>query len=100
MYLKPMEKADPTPEQMSTIRRGAEMSNMLPYISSEIEGMMKSVQNKVFVAIANGTLTPEMAVSTWHEMAAYRNLLKRYETHVRVGTSLADKHITSLTLGE
>ena len=101
MYLKPMEKVQPTPDQLGQIRTGAEMANMLPYIKVEAEGRMHGVQNRVFMAIAQGKLTPELAMTAWHEMAAYRNMLKSYETHVKVGVSLAEKHSQSINnLGE
>jgi hypothetical protein len=101
MILKPkFRPADPTPQEMATVADGARMAHMLPYMQETIQTQLNVIQTKVYAAIANGTLTPEMALTAWHEMAANHNLLKRYTLHVKLGTNVAEKHSTTLTIGE
>lgn len=90
----------PSIDEIAKVNDGARMANMLPFMKSEIEQLMGVVQTRIYIAISHGELTPEMAVTAWHEMAAYRNLLKRYQTRVSVGEGVAQKHTESFTIGE
>lgn len=103
MMLKPKFKPvvdDPTPEEMRTIADGARMAHMLPYIKESIERQLDVIQTRVYAAIANGSFTPEMAVTAWHEMAANRNMLKRYSTKVTLGINAAERHSETFKLGD
>lgn len=74
------------PQTLIRARAGARMSGILPYIESEIAQMAKSLDNRMFAAAANGTLTSEMAMAGWMERWACQKLLKHFQTIVRMGT--------------
>lgn len=100
MLIKPNHIPGPNIDAMAKVNDGARIAHMLPDMEREIGSLMHTVETRMYQAIANGSLTPEAAVTAWHEMAAYRNLLKRYQTRVKVGESVAETHKRSFTIGE
>lgn len=83
--------AGPTPEELALFADGAKIRNLMPYISREVAAMKKAVETRVYTAIAQGTFTPEHAHTAWLELNAYDRLLKRLETHVKIGLDAGTK---------
>lgn len=81
----------PSPEDLRLMSNGAKMASALPYIESEIGRMVSLTKTQALKHLADNTLTPEMALSAWREIASYERLLKRLQTHVKVGISAADR---------
>lgn len=80
----------PEPEQLRAVSDGAAYGLVLPQIRQDIEKMIRAIQNQMFTAIRNKTLTPEVAYSAWMEVYAADKLLKNMETRVKVGLSTAE----------
>lgn len=78
-----------TSEDLAHIRTGAELSQMAPYVNSEVAGLQKAVVSAVLHAVNEGTLTPEMALSKWMEYIAYLKLNQKFSQRVAVGNSIA-----------
>ena len=76
------------PNDLASIRDVSVIGNFLPYIEREIEALTTAIDNKAYVAVAEGTLTPEKAVNYWIEKAAFRKLLQKFNLRVRVGQSV------------
>ena len=66
-------------------RSGAAVSGVLPYVEDNIVTMARALDNRMLSAIANGRMTPEMALEGWMERAAYVKILKHFQTVVRMG---------------
>lgn len=81
----------PSFEELGTIRKGAEMQNMKPYLDNEIAGMQKAVVSSVLAAVNNGNLTAEMALSKWMEYISYQKLLQKFEQRINIGVSIGAK---------
>lgn len=76
-----------SPEDLGVIRVGAELQNMKPYLDNEIEGMQSAIVNSVLVAVNNGSLSPEMALSKWMEYIAYKKLSQKFSQRIEIGKS-------------
>ena len=83
-------------EDLATIRHGAELQNMRPYMDTEITSLQKAVVSFVLAAVNNGTLTPEIAMSKWIEYVSYTKLSQRIEQRIRVGQSVGGENTTHL----
>lgn len=92
----------PDPSQLRAVSDGAAYGLVLPQIRADIETMKRGVQNQIFTAIRNKTLTPEVAYSAWMEVYSADKLLKNMETRVKVGASTAEDiaPFMKLTTGE
>jgi hypothetical protein len=90
----------PSPEELEKISTGSYISGVLPYIRQEIEAMTAAVRSRIFMAIRDGTFTPEMAEGAWREVYGYSRLVKRLETHIRVGQQVGGRVADHMTIGD
>ncbi len=90
----------PDPSDLAKVGASSHISSVLPFVETELEGMMHSVQVQVFAAIRTGTYTAEMGDHAWREMYSYYRLMKRLATTVRVGQHVGEKIANQLTIGE
>lgn len=81
----------PNPSELSVIRQGVEISQIKPYLDSEIDAMHKAVVNSVLAAVNGGSLSAEMALSKWMEYIAYHKLRLKFDQRIAVGASLGTK---------
>lgn len=88
------------PSDLLAIKAGAEIMEAMPYVQTEIEGMIKTVQTRAYTAIRKGTMTPDVAIDLWMEANAYDQLLKKLTTRVTVAHSMADKHQQTINEGD
>jgi hypothetical protein len=95
-----MEFIGPKPEELEKVGTASYISGVLPYIREEIEAMSGVVRSRIFMAIRDGTFTPAMAESAWREVYGYSRLLKRMETHIRVGQHVGGQVATHMEIGE
>lgn len=77
-------------EDLSAIRQGAELANMLPVIEAETARQEKALENRVLMELSKGTLTPEAALQAWMEKAAIRRLLSSFQSKVRIGQTIGE----------
>lgn len=83
-------------EDLAAIRSGAEIQSMKPYMDSEISNMQRAVVSSVLVAVNNGTLSAEMALSKWMEYIAYVKLNQKFEQRIRIGQAAGETHEVTL----
>lgn len=81
-------RPDPTSNELSAIRHGAEIQSMKPYMDAEIISMQKAVVSSVLQAVNDGSLTAEKALSKWMEYIAYQKLLQKLDQRIAVGASI------------
>lgn len=85
--------ASPTPDEVAEIRQLARINNFMPDIQALADKRIESITNRVMLDIRQGVLTPESAYSAWHEVAAYRNMLKSLNVKSKLAPQLAVKEI-------
>lgn len=83
--------AEPSPENLSLVRQGAEIQQMKPYMDAEISSMQKAVVSFVLSAVNSGTLTSDIAMSKWVEYIAYQKLSQKLSQKIEIGKSASDK---------
>lgn len=88
-----MSQNDPTPDELAEIRQIARINNFMPDIQALSDKRIESITNRVMLAISQGELTPEAAFSAWHEVSAYRKMLKSLTVKTKIGPQLAKKEI-------
>lgn len=65
------------------------MAGFLPHLSTMVEKLERSVENRVKTALDAGTLTADYALNAWIEKLAYRRLLNRTQLQVQFGEDSA-----------
>lgn len=90
----------PSPDELEKISTGSYISGVLPYIRQEINAMSAAVRARIFMAIRDGTFTAEMAESAWREVYGYSRLVKRLETHIRVGQQVGGRVADQMEIGD
>lgn len=76
--------------EIRKLRTAAKLASSMPEIADEVAGMVKATQNKVFMKINKGELTPDQALSYWMEVYSYVRLLQRFETNVAVADQITN----------
>ncbi len=90
----------PDPSDLEKVDASSHISSILPFVKTELDGMMHTVQVRVFTAIRKGTYTAEMGDNAWREIYGYHRLMKRLETTVQVGQHVGEKIAAEMTIGE
>ena len=78
-------------EDIGKAQAGARIAGMLPYLAKELGGMEAAVVARVFQDLETGVLTPEKAIQAWIEVRQLRKLLKRLETHIKIGQTAGQR---------
>ena len=94
------EFAGPDPADLVKVDASSHIASILPFVETELDGMMRAVQVQVFAAIRKGTYTAEVGDNAWREMYGYYRLMKRLGTTVRIGQHVGEKIADTLTIGE
>lgn len=76
-------------DNLAKQRAALQISQMLPVLQTELDGMMAAVQNKVFAALNAGDLTPQDAYSAWVEVHSAHRLMARLQAQVKLGEAAA-----------
>ena len=92
--------SEPTFQELDKISTGAYVAGIMPTVEREIAEMAMVVQRKVFGAIRDGTLTPDMAVNAWYEVYSFQSLLRRLEKKVKVGQHVGERVADKLNIEE
>lgn len=78
---------EPTPEQLAELSLGAKYLSLQAPITEDIQKMIRQAENRVFQAISDGSLTPEMALQGWYEVNSYHRLLQKFNQRIKMGQS-------------
>lgn len=81
----------PEPHEIETALDGARLAGSLPTITEEVTRMKTTVENRIYAAIRDGRLTPDMAMNAWHEMQAYSRFFNNVRSRVKVGEEVGVK---------
>jgi hypothetical protein len=87
------------PSDASSIRDQAYIAEMLPFIQAETDKAIAALETRVFQQLRENTLTPDMALTAWMQKAAHLDVVRRLNTRVRVGTSIAERNLDVLNQG-
>jgi len=80
--------------------KGAQFAAMMPELEMEVGRLTKEVQNRVFAAIRDGTLTDEAAKMAWMEVYAAFMLVRKFNTKVKLGVSVGETFADQMKIGE
>lgn len=83
--------AEVDPKTLGIVMEGAQLAHSMPYIDEQLGKMEALVKRRVFNAIADGALTPEMALNAWFELHSYAMLNRRLDQKVQFATSNRQK---------
>jgi hypothetical protein len=89
----------PTAAEMAIVAQQNVIDGFMPYLKAEVDRQLAVVCSTACGAIRSGDLTPERAASLWHQYAAISAILRAFETRLRVGTSIGERHKEALTSG-
>ncbi len=90
----------PDPADLEKVSASSHITSILPFVETEIDGMMHAVQVQVFAAIRKGTYAAEMGDNAWREMYGYYRLMKRLGTTAKIGQHVGEKITDQMTIGE
>lgn len=76
----------------------AALAQFRPYLEDYVSKMETSLEVKVFKALEDKTLTPELALYAWMEKLSYRRLLRKYNSDVNIGQSAAKRAAKAMNL--
>lgn len=77
--------SDPSVEQLTQIKRGIVLQNLLPGLEEEVDRQEQGIIVKAIAMLDKGELTPEQAMYLWMEIKTLRQLLRRVNNKVKVG---------------
>lgn len=83
--------SEPSPDDLASLADLAKLAGFMPYLASQIASLEKRLEARVFKAIQDGTLTPETALNLWIEKKNYHDLLKGFQTKVKLGIAASDR---------
>ena len=90
----------PDPADLEKVGAGSHIASILPFVETELEGMMRAVQIQVFASIRKGEYTAERGDNAWREMYGYYRLMKRLATTARIGQHVGEKIADTMTIGD
>lgn len=83
----------PSPDELEEIRMVARINNFLPDMRAVADKRIASITARVMQEINQSTLTPEAAFSAWHEVSAYKKMLKTFDVKTKIAPQTANKEI-------
>lgn len=66
------------------VRDAAVISSLMPYLKTELADMHNVADNTAYGLIAQGKLSPEIALNLWNQKYSYQRLLRRFEKRLKV----------------
>jgi hypothetical protein len=81
----------PDPALIESALDGQRWAGVMPDIASEVARAKAQVEQRVYRAINEGTLTPEASHLAWLELHALDKMLKRLSSKVKLGLSMGEK---------
>lgn len=86
-------------EELDQLGSMTELQGFLPYLQDAIDKMDRMLERKVFNLLDQGKLTEQLAVYAWQEKLILSRLVDRFNTKVRVATSIGERYSQDLTIG-
>lgn len=77
-------------EDLAAIQDGARLAGVLPYLQAEAATIKKGIENQVYAALREGTLTPDKAMFFWMQHLAARETVQKFEQKVRIGQTIGE----------
>ncbi len=90
----------PTFNDLEKVSRASYISEVMPYVRTELEAMISSVQAQVFAKMRDGKYTMQDGDNAWREIYAYDRLLRRLETTVRIGQHVGGQVAEHMKIGD
>lgn len=90
--------AEIKPEDALDIRNVALLREIIPIVDAELTKLDRALENRVFSAVLNGGLTPEVAQQAWFEKIAYRKIRTSLEQKARLGATKAEAVLGALEI--
>lgn len=87
-----------TPEQAKKVKDIAIIEGFKPYLDTEVDNLLRALDNKVYMEIEQGSLTAEKALSYWMERNSYRKLQQKFDKRTRVGQVIAQSNPDALAI--
>ena len=84
------------PIHVKQVRDIAVIEGFRPYLNTEVDKLLKTLDNKVSSEIERGELTPEKALSYCMERNSYRKLQQRFDQRVLAGLSMDTSGLNTL----
>lgn len=88
-----------TPKELADIRQGAVLSNVLPQVELYAEGQKQRIVNEVKQRLADGQLTPDLAMYSWMEYISLDKMLRSLSAKVKLGVSAAEQNAEAMKIG-
>mgnify|MGYP001613944545 CR=1 FL=1 len=82
--------------ELVQIKEAAKLVGFLPDLQAYVDKMERALDNRIFTALDDKTLTPEQALYAWMEKKTYRQLLKRVEQQVKIGVTVGERRSMEL----
>lgn len=89
-------RKEPTPSELMDLSIGAKYLQLKEPLSNDIQKMIQGVENRVYVAISQGQLTPEYAMQAWYEMHSYHRLMQKFNQRIQVGVNAGENLAPSI----
>lgn len=86
-------------EELDQLGSMAELQGFLPYLQDAIDKMERTLENKVFMLLDQGKLTEQLALYAWQEKLILRRIVSRFNTKIRVGSTIAERYSQDLNIG-
>lgn len=87
---------NPDPTELALAGDAAVLVNFMPYLRAEVDKMQRDVESRAYAGLRDHSLTPEQALSLWREKLAAADLLRRFDTRIKMGHTMAVKHTDAL----
>jgi hypothetical protein len=81
----------PSDEDLIQMQAGQRLKGLLPELEANIGKGQKRITTMAETLISRGELTPEKAVSLWHEYHAYSNVLRTMQNDARLGEAAGER---------
>lgn len=89
-----------TPDDATIIAQGRLAQNALPFLNENAQKLSRSVMNRVFMQIAKGELSPELAYSAWHELYAITRMVSSLRAKAELGVQVAEENADAFNGGK
>lgn len=83
-------------DELVTITTGVKLQGIMPEIDAELEGYRRAIENRVFMELQKGELTPDKALFYWMQVLAQKRLLQKLTSQISVGQYIGSKNKDAL----
>lgn len=84
------------PKALGDVRNVAFLREVMPVLDAKVEEMVKALENRVYMDLQQGILTPERALEAWIEKLSYRKLISKLDQSLKMGQYQGEKLASEL----